>query len=182
VLLHIYDVSRHASVQWINTVLANKYSPVKFGGLFHVGVEVKGREWSFGHCPVGTGVASATPRNQLGHNFRETVSLLPTKLSQEEIQAVLVALKEEYSGFSYNIFHRNCCHFADDFCQRLAVGRVPEWVYRLATIGSGAARALGGPDQQGGAMRLSRSSATLPPELLARPTAALQNGAAGLPL
>lgn len=159
VQLHVYDVSRHSSVQWINTVLANRYSPVKFGGFFHVGVEVDGKEWSFGHCPVGTGVAWAAPRTQAAHNFRETLKLPASKLTASEVQAVVRTLQAEYVGCSYNLFHRNCCHFADDLCQRLGVGQIPPWVYRLASLGGGAVQALGGLDEQVGVLQLSRSSA-----------------------
>jgi len=158
VLLHIYDVSKHPSVQWINKIFANQHSPVKFGGLFHVGVEVAGHEWAFGHCPTGSGVGASVPRTEGAHSFRETYPLPNSQLSASEIRNVITLLQAEYKGTSYNIFHRNCCHFADDLCRRLGVGPIPSWVYRLATLGGNAAQALGGLDEQVGVLKLSRSS------------------------
>ncbi|CAE7538886.1 unnamed protein product, partial [Symbiodinium natans] len=38
VFLNIYDVA--ADAQWLNSVFANYYAPVRFGGAFHVGLQV----------------------------------------------------------------------------------------------------------------------------------------------
>jgi len=47
---------------------------------------------------------------------------------------VLTDLCEEYRGEEYHMLRRNCCHFADDFAKRLAVGGIPTWVHRLAQL------------------------------------------------
>eukprot|EP00913_Durusdinium_trenchii_P018961 g17819.t1 len=39
ILLHIYDVTQEPKIQRLNKVLANKRMPLKFGGIFHAGVE-----------------------------------------------------------------------------------------------------------------------------------------------
>eukprot|EP00913_Durusdinium_trenchii_P016370 g15387.t1 len=48
VKLNIYDVSHESSIQNLNVFLAHPMSPFKFGGVFHAGVEIGGKEWSFG--------------------------------------------------------------------------------------------------------------------------------------
>mmetsp|Transcript_72650 Transcript_72650/g.135753 ORF Transcript_72650/g.135753 Transcript_72650/m.135753 type:complete len:622 (+) Transcript_72650:92-1957(+) len=137
VCLHIYDVSQKAAIQRLNGLLANKFLPVKLGGVFHAGVEVDGVEWSFGHTAEGTGVSSTErPKNHPHHHFRQTVHLPSTTLSRREINRVISELMDEYQGREYSVLRKNCCHFADDFCQRLGVGRMPGWVYRLARLGA----------------------------------------------
>mmetsp|Transcript_31551 Transcript_31551/g.97002 ORF Transcript_31551/g.97002 Transcript_31551/m.97002 type:complete len:114 (-) Transcript_31551:76-417(-) len=76
------------------------------------------------------------PRADPQHHFRETVELPPTPLSEDEVDRLTEQLQREYLGCQYDLLRRNCCHFADDFCQRLGVGRIPGWVYRLARIGA----------------------------------------------
>ncbi|CAK0878334.1 unnamed protein product [Prorocentrum cordatum] len=132
VRLHIYDVSQRPWVWWMNTLLANQYVCCKFGGFFHVGVE----EWMYGHCEAGSGISHSVPGAHREHHFRETVELLPTNLSKKHVLRVIdQELKREYSGPRYNLLNRNCCHFADDLCQRLGAGPIPFWLYRLASIG-----------------------------------------------
>jgi len=64
------------------------------------------------------------------------VKLPDTFYTNDEIESLLEVLKYEYTGGDYDLLRRNCCHFADDFCQRLGVGRIPGWLYRLARIGA----------------------------------------------
>jgi hypothetical protein len=138
VYIHIYDVSQEESIQKINKWLASRYSPLKFGGVFHAGVEVNGLEWSYGMSCSETmpGISCHEPRAHPAHNYRQTVQLRNTKLSAEDLADVLSQLIEEYPGDDYCILRRNCCHFADDFCRRLGAGRLPGWVHRLARLGA----------------------------------------------
>ena len=43
VVIHVYDVSRAEAIAQLNDVTC------VVGGVFHAGVEVYGREWSFGY-------------------------------------------------------------------------------------------------------------------------------------
>lgn len=142
IFLNIYDVTHYSGVQWLNALFANQYSPIKFGGIFHIGVQIGHKEWSYGYKAEGTGVFWTPPLFQAAHHFRETVRMPPTKLSKRKIATVITELEEEWTGPSYNVFGRNCCHFADALCQRLQIGNVPEWTCRLANIGSTAAEAF----------------------------------------
>jgi len=136
VLVHIYDVTQEVGIRRLNKVLANKRLPIKFGGVFHAGVEVNGEEWSYGctESEDDPGVNSNEPRMHPDHHYRQTVAMPCTQLAALQIQDVLEDLSREYPGPAYDILRRNCCHFADDFCRRLGVGSIPSWVYRLARI------------------------------------------------
>jgi hypothetical protein len=56
VLIHLYDVTRDARIEKVNSLLAPRLCPLKLGGFFHAGVEVNGREWSFGCSAWGSGM------------------------------------------------------------------------------------------------------------------------------
>jgi len=138
VYLHVYDVSQEESVQKLNKVLAHRHSPLKFGGVFHCGVEVNGLEWCYGFSSQETlpGVCCVEPKAHPQHHYRQTVRLKRTLLSAERIAEIVGNLLEEYPGDDYDLLRRNCCHFSDDFCQRIGVGSIPGWVHRLARIGA----------------------------------------------
>jgi len=138
VFVNIYDVSQEESVHKLNKWLANRRSPLKFGGVFHAGIEVNGLEWSFGLSLVETlpGISCCKPRVHPAHRFRQTHRLKNTTLSAEDIGDMISKLLEEYPGSDYDLLRRNCCHFADDFSRRLGAGRIPRWVHRLARVGA----------------------------------------------
>lgn len=138
VRLHIYDVSQGEGVQKLNKILAHKYSPFKLGGVFHAAVEVNGLEWSFGFVPseTKTGVYSSKPKEDAQHHYRQTVVLGYARIAEEDVNSIICDLVEEYSGRNYDLLRRNCCHFADDFAERLGGLRIPGWVHRLARLGA----------------------------------------------
>eukprot|EP00929_Paragymnodinium_shiwhaense_P020045 TRINITY_DN13489_c0_g1_i1.p1 TRINITY_DN13489_c0_g1~~TRINITY_DN13489_c0_g1_i1.p1 ORF type:complete len:526 (-),score=66.59 TRINITY_DN13489_c0_g1_i1:154-1590(-) len=138
VWLHVYDVSKEENVQTLNMILAHEFSPVKFGGVFHAGVEVNGLEWSFGYSPYETkpGVSCVQPGKNTQHNYRQRVYCGMSTVSEEGIARIIAQMLEEYPGPDYDLLRRNCCHFADDFCLRLGVAGIPSWVHRLARVGA----------------------------------------------
>lgn len=142
--IHIYDVTQRESIKKLNQVLAHTCSPLKFGGVFHAGVEVNGLEWSFAYQPQRTryGVECNCPKMHPLHHFRQTVAMGITNCSEDDITKIIAQMVEEYPGDDYDLLRRNCCHFADDFCQRLGVGNIPLWVYRLSRLGAGVAEML----------------------------------------
>mmetsp|Transcript_1629 Transcript_1629/g.4997 ORF Transcript_1629/g.4997 Transcript_1629/m.4997 type:complete len:440 (-) Transcript_1629:17-1336(-) len=144
VYVHVYDVSQAEQVQKLNRILAHKHAPLKLGGVFHAGVEVNGVEWSFAYQPYETryGVGCHSPKMHPQHHFRQTVGMGRTQCQSEKITELLACMVEEYPGGDYDLLRRNCCHFADDLCQRLGVGPIPGWIYRLARVGAGVAAML----------------------------------------
>lgn len=139
VWLHIYDVAG-ATVQWVNSLAR----PVGTGA-FHAGVEVFGQEWSFGYAAEGrTGVYSCRPRCNTQHKYRESVAMGVTVLTAEAVLEIVEALRCEWTGSSYDLLVRNCCHFSDLLCRKLDVAPAPEWLMNLAGAG---ATLVGGVDQ-----------------------------------
>jgi hypothetical protein len=135
VLLHIYDVSHDEKIQTLNSVLSHRFSPLKFGGIFHIGIEVNGREWCYGYGDEGSGVSGLKPRRHPQHHYRETITLSSTQFSEEEVMCIIKDLAKDYQGKDYCLFRKNCCHFAEDLCKRLEVVGIPRWVHRLGRLG-----------------------------------------------
>lgn len=135
VYLHVYDVSNEMNIQLLNKFFAHKEAPFKFGGVFHAAIEVGGEEWTFGYVSHGTGVNSRFPRSDPHHHFRETVRLPNTSLCAGEVEKVIDNLCREFRGNTYSLLGRNCCHFAEEFCQLLGVGCLPAWVHRWHRVG-----------------------------------------------
>jgi hypothetical protein len=146
VSLHVYDVSHESKIRRFNKVFAHRYSPLKFGGVFHVGVEVNGAEWSYAFTPEESipAVSCCLPRSDTQHNFRQTVKMYRTQMSAAEISQLVADMMKEYKGPEYDLLRRNCCHFADDLCQRIGSGAIPRWVHRLARVGAQVEKALAG--------------------------------------
>lgn len=145
VFLNIYDVSHQNSVKVLNNVMAHWLAPDGFKlGAFHTGVEVGGVEWSYGRTYRDSrpGIVGMPPRSDPHHSFRQTVHLGATQLSMTMVNAIISDIIEDYPGRSYDVLRYNCCHFAEDFCHRLGVGAIPDWVHRLARLGAGADEAL----------------------------------------
>ena len=43
-------------------------------------------------------------------------------LSYGELEATIKALESQWMGYMYDMWHKNCNHFCDDFCQELKLG------------------------------------------------------------
>lgn len=119
-------------MQWANGVLC------KIGtGAFHAGVEVYGREYSFGHrSDRSSGVVWTRPRGAEGHAFREAIDLGAVVLSKSQVARLVGRMADEWPGREYDLFRRNCCHFCEELCGHLGVARVPEYVFSLAAAGA----------------------------------------------
>ncbi|CAK0874576.1 unnamed protein product, partial [Prorocentrum cordatum] len=119
-------------------------------GAFHVGLEVFGQEYSFGYREgSGTGVFSHAPRESEIHSFRESIFMGDTDLTQYEVEKLMKRMKARWLASSYETLSRNCCHFCDELCLELRVGRpsfvpLPEWLNSLTAAGN----AWGGSGQQ----------------------------------
>jgi len=135
VYLNIYDAFHEKSIRWVNALLAPESSEWRLGGAFHTGVSVNAMEWSYGFSSDGaSGVAWNVPRDHHQHRFRQSILIGHTQLPTDLIMDVLTDLCDEYSGADYHMLQHNCCHFANDFCQRLAVGGIPDWLNRGALL------------------------------------------------
>jgi len=148
VLLNVYDVSDLELFQKINRV-STINDKVLIGGVYHAGVEVFGLEWSFGYTEEDiTGVSRCAPRCHTQHNYRATVVMGATELSEQEVGQLLRSMMGEWRGPDYHLIHQNCLAFASAFCKELGVRRLPGWVDRFgrtaSTIDTVARRAASG--------------------------------------
>ncbi|CAE7749512.1 unnamed protein product [Symbiodinium sp. CCMP2456] len=141
VYANVYDVTRSNDVKLFKAVFAHCWAPVKFGGIFHVGVQVGSTEWAFGKMLSSTkpGVFGIPPRQDTLHSYRKTIFVGYTNLSQREYNAMIRDIVEDDPGTSYDVLQRNCIHFAEDFCHRLKLKALPEWISRFARYGSSTA-------------------------------------------
>jgi len=131
VLVRVYDLGTTFVTRWHNEVTTNY-------GAFHTGVEVYGREWSFGMTfdNISTGVTSNLPCKNTDHVFRETLSMGYTTLSEKQVKVVIEEMRRIWKGHTYNVLSRNCHNFSDTLCQKLGVARLPGWVNDLASTGA----------------------------------------------
>ena len=125
VTLHVYDLGAGQ--------LAGVGSHV--GGAFHAAVEINGVEWSYGGADAGTGVFSCEPRGCTMHRYKESIAMGETAMGPKDVDGLVQQMSGEWPGASYDLLHRNCCHFAEGFCVSLGVGAIPTWVNRAAKTG-----------------------------------------------
>mmetsp|Transcript_37821 Transcript_37821/g.85303 ORF Transcript_37821/g.85303 Transcript_37821/m.85303 type:complete len:254 (-) Transcript_37821:31-792(-) len=159
VYLNVYDLNE----DWLraNHLFRNV---LHIGGAFHTGVEVYGREWSYGQ----EGVSSTAPRRHEVHVYRQSISMGTThKTPMEVMELIQFHVMPRWSGSDYNILKRNCCSFADFLCCRLVGEGIPGWVNRFPKVASAASRGLGKVMDFGGSVsssneqHLSRTMSTM---------------------
>jgi hypothetical protein len=143
VVLNVYDWSGRKAI-----VAMNKWACCGCGGggvmgAFHAGVEVLGREYSFGWNDEGsTGVFWVEPKGAealFGHRFRQRIVLGTVTVTMDELDEIVAQLEIEWMGYMYDMWHKNCNHFCDALGERLSakstdgveLARIPIWVNRL---------------------------------------------------
>lgn len=126
VLVNLYDLSD--TFAQLNAV---SIDIIGFGGALHVGIEVYGVEWSY-----GTGGVSRGPPKQHRHfNYRQTVEMERTSLTEREVELAVTEMQPDWRGADYELFTKNCGSFGHALCVRLGVGTLPAWITRLAEAG-----------------------------------------------
>ena len=106
--------------------------------LLHTGIVIKDREYAYGghDRPGVSGVYWTKPRLEPpGGTFRCELIQGYTSRSEEEIEALIYQISQEFLGTSYNLLSRNCNHFTAYLCYRLVRKSPPSWVNRAANIG-----------------------------------------------
>ncbi|KNC46960.1 uncharacterized protein AMSG_03393 [Thecamonas trahens ATCC 50062] len=109
------------------------------GGAFHAGIEVRGKEWSFGRAdpdsdipPSATGVFAVEPRLHPMHRYRCTVYLGQTSAGWLRVRRLISQLKDEFCCGDYHLLRNNCVDFCAAAAAALGVAPPPEWVNRWA--------------------------------------------------
>ena len=133
VVLHIYDVSQQSATKYLNKVLQKGGT-----GAYHAGVEVYGKEWSFGFTDNAedSGLFHSEPMKCDMHQYRESIEMGNTTLTKKEVADLLTNMEPDWKSGAYDLLSRNCCTFSDAFCQGLGVGKIPERITCLAAAGS----------------------------------------------
>jgi len=127
-------------------------------GFFHSGVEISGIEYSFGSAESGSGVYSCEPRQAYGARFRCSIEMGRTRFTPRLVRLELARYAASWTGASYSLLTRNCCHFCASVCDSLGVAPVPKWVNGLA---DSAAKAVA--FQSNNLKDLTRSGRDMPP-------------------
>mmetsp|Transcript_147376 Transcript_147376/g.274655 ORF Transcript_147376/g.274655 Transcript_147376/m.274655 type:complete len:574 (-) Transcript_147376:80-1801(-) len=124
VFVHVYDWGTSGL-----TTLLNSYAHQL--GAFHSGVEIYGSEWCFGGTvdSTATGIIRIPPRSNTEHQYRTTIPMGVTKLTPSQVESTMEALKEKWLGHTYDMFTKNCNHFADALCCSLGCDHIPAWIF-----------------------------------------------------
>jgi len=126
VFLNVYDL-----------MPANQYGHPWGIGVFHSGVQVGSKEYSFGgHESDWSGIFVVEPRCAYGVKFRESLDMGETSYSEQDVQSIVDSLAVKFPGNSYNLFSKNCNSFSDELCLKLVGQPIPTYVNRLAWWGS----------------------------------------------
>jgi deubiquitinase DESI2 len=123
VFLNVYDLSP-----------ANEYLYPIGLGLHHSGIEIDGREYSYGS---GGGIFDGPPKVAPGARFRMQLELGVFDGGSKELNKALDDLRHD-SGFGadgYNLVRRNCNHFCNALSWKLLRRPIPTHINRLAGIG-----------------------------------------------
>eukprot|EP00929_Paragymnodinium_shiwhaense_P051261 TRINITY_DN25808_c0_g1_i1.p1 TRINITY_DN25808_c0_g1~~TRINITY_DN25808_c0_g1_i1.p1 ORF type:complete len:311 (+),score=68.66 TRINITY_DN25808_c0_g1_i1:122-1054(+) len=115
-------------------------------GVYHMGVEVHGCEYTFGNYsaplgkqlggPSGGVYVHAPKRPGPQYTLKETVDLGATWLSEAEVEVRASHFgAEDFVMNSYSKLEHNCVDFAKLFCQQLGAAPPPTWCHRgLSTV------------------------------------------------
>ena len=101
-------------------------------GAHHSGIEIYGDEYAYGD---GGGIVNMKPKSE-PVPLRDSILLGKTWNSRQEIQKIISNMRGDYSGDKYNLLTRNCNCFSDAFCKKLFGHGIPNYVNRLASLGS----------------------------------------------
>lgn len=103
-------------------------------GLYHAGVEVFGKEWSFGGCAEG--IYTVKPRRWNDLKPCQTLAMGTTTLTRREFAALIKRMKFKWLGSEYHLLSKNCCSFSRVLLQELGAQEMPGWVDRAAREGT----------------------------------------------
>jgi hypothetical protein len=123
VVVNVYDLSQAFREHWER---ANRnYS------VYHTGVQVYGREWSFGQPrhleDTATYVQWHEARQYPELRFRNPLDMGYTSCSPRQVLDIIDQMKLQWNRSTYNVSW-NCHHFSEALCSKLGVGRLPAWV------------------------------------------------------
>jgi len=104
--------------------------------LFHSGLEINGREYSYGSG--GSGIFDDQPRQAPNARFRCSIELGSYDGGIDELNRAIDVLRHDLGfgdGDNYNLIRRNCNHFCNALSWQLLRKPIPGWVNRMAALG-----------------------------------------------
>ncbi len=103
-------------------------------GLHHTGLEISGREYSYGSQG---GIYEGPPKEAGGARFRCQIDMGTYDGGSKELNRALDELRHRggFAGNGYNLIRRNCNHFCNALCWQLLRKPIPAYINRLATVG-----------------------------------------------
>lgn len=119
-------------------------------GFYHTGLELWGKELSFGHSKrFKSGVFAVKPKKAdelMPHTvFRQSIEMDTIYISRYSVDKILNRLSAKYTSDAYNVVRNNCNHFTEELCQALCGKDIPEWVNRPAKMGCSTLDVLNAP-------------------------------------
>lgn len=130
VALNVYSVGHNEFLLNVNELLYQAGT-----GIFHAGLEIHNKEWSFGAGEgEGSGIRECLPTKDPGHLHYKTISMGKVRLSREDVLRKLELMSGQWQKNSYNIVDKNCCHFVNEFLKELGLGGAPEWLLHSTEV------------------------------------------------
>lgn len=128
VYVNVYDLNEDCRT--VNQI-ANDI--MQIGGAFHAGLEIHGREWSYGEG----GVTCSKPRQHEVHVYRQSIVMGTTVKTEQQVKAYMQGVMSmRWTGDDYQLLNHNCCSFVDEALRDLTGRGLPGWVNRLARFAS----------------------------------------------
>lgn len=116
-------------------------------GFYHTGLEIFGKEWTFGGNPMAdahqSGIFPAAPKAVLPTcQFHKSVTLglLPKSVQERDLLKVLTELEPQWKAVSYHLLSHNCNHFTEALREALiqtfhaSLREIPSYVNRAARV------------------------------------------------
>lgn len=110
-------------------------------GFYHSGLQVGDMEYSFSP----SGITRTRPLLPDFGRVRDQIAMGRYEGTREELAAIVHTLQtSDYAAGTYNVVHKNCNDFSEDFCALLlpattseggSAVSVPDWINRAARIG-----------------------------------------------
>jgi len=123
VMVNVYDLSE-----------VNEYARPLGIGIFHSGLVVHGREFSFGgHDYASSGIFETAPKAAPAPAiFREELYVGTTEMNPGEVSNLVGEMDDDFHGNTYHLLERNCNHFVEALCFELTGKMPPGFINRLA--------------------------------------------------
>ena len=158
VRIHVYRLMSDDGRQLVRDMMSQ--SEQAGFGVFHSGVEVNGKEYSYGRVEKEfdgdmrvrnahqTGVWKQRPKvlppSFAGATLKESIEAGVATMKPSELQALLARVSRDWRGIEYDRLRKNCNHFAAALCNELGVSPPPDYVNRMANTGAEMADAARG--------------------------------------